>query len=81
MTSQYSRVSKIYSKNPLRLPDSVPISFMIYFRNSQNIFTNKLDSAIDTFMFDSFGELGIANRYNWKLQMQWLILTDKRNQF
>ena len=24
MTSQYSPVSKIYSKNPLRLPDSVP---------------------------------------------------------
>ena len=42
----------------------VAISFMIYFRNSQNIFTNKLDSAIDTFMLDSFGELGIANRYN-----------------
>ena len=26
MTSQYSQVSKIYSKNPLRLPDSEVVS-------------------------------------------------------
>ena len=73
------RVGKFYHRLVRTFTNFI---YRIYFKNNQNILTNILDtSAIDTFMLDSFGELGIANKYNWKLQMQWLISTDKRNQF
>ena len=54
----------LFAGHPTHLwPFKIRKYYMIYFRN-KGILTNRLERAKDTFMLDSFGELGIANRYN-----------------